>query len=335
MREIELTMGYVAQVDDEDYDYLMQWKWCASVNWRMVYAVSRNYSGGKATTISMHRLILNAPKGMQVDHINHDGLCNLRGNLRICTAAENGRNRRSANKSSGYLGVSKWGGIGGKPVYWAAAATGIGYLGQFKKETDAAECYDMYALRAYGEFANLNFPEKRDDYLSRTNQCDSGRDREMSSPYIGVWLCGGKWRAHISKDYKCHDLGVFSTEIEAAVARDKVAVELYGDAAKLNFPEKSMEYIHTPFRRKRREKSSRFLGVNWHKKSSSWRAAIGSRDTYIHLGLFADEEVAAETRDVAMVKHYGVAAKLNFPDKLNEYLCLINHSEHKEGALNT
>src|SRR5688572_20855227 len=110
MRYIPLTLGYIAIVDDADYDFITSFKWHArkgsSRKVSMYYANS--YKAGM-----MHRLIMGNPIGMQVDHINHNPMDNRRCNLRVCTIKENLRNRRRKPKStSRFLGVypsgKKW-----------------------------------------------------------------------------------------------------------------------------------------------------------------------------------------------------------------------------------
>jgi hypothetical protein len=111
-RQIPLTQGYVAIVDAENYEWLMQWKWHAkavhSTNSTRIYAV-RNISlvGHKQRSSYMHREIMNAPIGMQVDHWNGNTLINCQDNLRVCTNAQNQHNRRiGGDFTSTFKGVS-------------------------------------------------------------------------------------------------------------------------------------------------------------------------------------------------------------------------------------
>ena len=94
VKEIELTRDQVALVDDEDYPVLIKASWYALPRHNHWYAATSNSNGGPVT-VYMHRVIMDAPDGMQVDHINHNGLDNRRRNLRICTQSENLRNRRA------------------------------------------------------------------------------------------------------------------------------------------------------------------------------------------------------------------------------------------------
>lgn len=110
--------------------------------------------------VGMHRVITSAPPGMEVDHINGNGLDNRRGNLRVCTKSGNQRNQRvqSRAKTSVFKGVSRW----KKNNRWAAFIKLGGrptYLGSFKSEVDAALAYDAAARKHFGAFARTNFIE--------------------------------------------------------------------------------------------------------------------------------------------------------------------------------
>lgn len=99
MREIPLTQGKVALIDDEDYEELSQYKWTAhhraKNTWYAVRYVGKRVDGKRVGVhIQMHRVITNCPDGLVVDHINHNGLDNRKENLRTVTAAVNAGNRR-------------------------------------------------------------------------------------------------------------------------------------------------------------------------------------------------------------------------------------------------
>jgi hypothetical protein len=153
-RRIPLTRGKFALVDAEDYYRLLQYKWQAMLGRTTIYATGR--ADGKAT--KMHRLIMDAPDHLVVDHIDHNGLNNCKSNLRLCTSAQNSRNMFSSNGStSRYKGVcwlkreKKWDAkirLNGK----------IYNLGYFTDEIAAAKAYDKKAMELHQEFACLNFP---------------------------------------------------------------------------------------------------------------------------------------------------------------------------------
>lgn len=158
MKEIPLTRGKVALVDDEDYDYLSQWKWYAYPNHGNWYAVRGVRKFPHYWTIRMHRVVVNAPEDMHVDHIDFDGLNNQKKNLRLCSRYENGRHMRlRKDNTTGYKGVypcpyNKF----GATIYIDGKQT---YLGAFDTPEDAARSYDYFAKMYYKEFAVLNFPE--------------------------------------------------------------------------------------------------------------------------------------------------------------------------------
>lgn len=160
VKELLLTQGFVAVVDDDDYEYLSQWKWLAINNRqrRKVYAGRTKWLGnGKKTTVLMHREILGFPPGKEIDHIDGDGLHNTKGNLRVCSTSENGRNRSfQRNNTSGFKGVF-W---RKKSKKWEAAINIAGktrYLGKFSSAEEAARAYDATARELHGEYASLNF----------------------------------------------------------------------------------------------------------------------------------------------------------------------------------
>lgn len=94
MKTIQLTRGMVAIVDDDDYDHVTQFSWYAIKRRRLWHAAHKRTN----KPLYMHRVLLNAPPDMEVDHANGDGLDNRRHNLRLCTKRQNAQNRRSGAK---------------------------------------------------------------------------------------------------------------------------------------------------------------------------------------------------------------------------------------------
>lgn len=160
MKEIVLTHGRVALVDDEDFDTLNQWKWCLkAVN--NPYAVRLKHLGMDGakqltTQLRMHRIVMSCPKGMDVDHINGDTLDNRKENLRICTHRQNCQNTKiRTGASSKYKGVM-WDKRSDK---WLARIVINGKqkrLGLFNCEIAAACMYNASAKKYFGEYARLN-----------------------------------------------------------------------------------------------------------------------------------------------------------------------------------
>jgi hypothetical protein len=157
MKEIKLTQGKVAIVDDDDFDYLSQFKWCANKHGKTFYAERADYSHGKPKILYMHRVIIQTPSNMQVDHIDFNGLNNMKVNLRNCTHSQNIMNQRpNLNNSSKYKGVW-WNKEKNKYHSQIRANQKRISIGYFTNEEDAAKAYDKIAKIYHGEFANLNF----------------------------------------------------------------------------------------------------------------------------------------------------------------------------------
>ena len=156
MKKIKLTQGKFTIVDDSDFEYLNQWKWYLDKKYakRTIYPRKWEY---------LHRKLLNAPRGTEIDHINHDTLDNRKSNLRICYKSNNQHNAliRSDNKT-GYKGVyfdSNW------KKFRASVCINNKIIhirnGKdcgFDTAKEAAQARDRIALEYHKDFAYLNFP---------------------------------------------------------------------------------------------------------------------------------------------------------------------------------
>lgn len=156
MREIELTKGQVAIVDDEDYEWLNQWDWYAQKTGKNFYAVRKPWiqaTQNCAKLYLMHREILKPEKNLVVDHINKNTLDNRRSNIRICTQSENLMNIET---KSGHKGVfcqkrkltKKW----EANIYKNRIKY---YLGCFETKEEALDAYRKKAKELYGEFGEV------------------------------------------------------------------------------------------------------------------------------------------------------------------------------------
>lgn len=152
-RYLTLTKGRQALVDPEDYERLKDYKWCTLVTHSgRAYAHTR--IAGRM--VYLHRVIMNAPPGKCVDHINGNGLDNRRCNLRLCNRTQNALNKRKCRGTSRFKGVWRC-----PPDRWLAAILFRGhktYLGIFADEVEAARARDRWAFALQGRFAWLNFP---------------------------------------------------------------------------------------------------------------------------------------------------------------------------------
>jgi hypothetical protein len=157
-KEIQLTQGKVAIVDDEDFEYLNQFKWFASKQKNDKFYVGRNIpvSNKKQSKIWIHRFIMNPEKSMVIDHLDGDPLNNQKKNLRICTHSENMRNRNLyVNNTSGFKGVY-WHKTTKKWMSYIRINKKSLYLGIYTCPIDAARAYNEAALKYHGEFAHIN-----------------------------------------------------------------------------------------------------------------------------------------------------------------------------------
>jgi hypothetical protein len=140
MRKIPLSQGLFALVDDEDFEYLNQWKWYAAKGEHTTYAQRTDRSTGKKLTVRMAQAILKTKDKQLTDHKDGNGLNNQRYNIRACTRHQNAMNKRIVNrgKTSIYRGVSWY------PRYnkWKAyilSGKDRKHIGYFVNEIEAAK----------------------------------------------------------------------------------------------------------------------------------------------------------------------------------------------------
>lgn len=158
MREIPLSNSkLIALVDDEDFESINGYTWrllCSKAGG--TYAVA---SPRPRIIAYLHRIILQAPKGLVVDHIDGNGLNNQRSNIRLATHSQNhawGSDRKFKLNTSGYRGVYPH---SRHPQKWCAQIVVRGktrYLGIFDCPEAAALKVNEAALQYFGEFARLN-----------------------------------------------------------------------------------------------------------------------------------------------------------------------------------
>jgi HNH endonuclease len=161
MKQIPLTKGAHALVDDADFEQLSQHKWLlitpGGANGRRYAA---RYVGRKL--VYMHRLLLAdqlSPECPHADHRDGDGLNNSRANLRVCNRSQNQRNRGPQPRTDR---TSQFKGVSFRKGNWLArinTTPGIQtHIGSFGTELEAALAYDAAAIVYHGQFARLNFP---------------------------------------------------------------------------------------------------------------------------------------------------------------------------------
>jgi hypothetical protein len=155
MRLIPLTQGQFAQVDDADHASLSVYKWFAQFdpkNGNYYAARKLPRCGSKQLTLRMHRLL--CPTALRVDHADGNSLNNQRYNLRPVTGSQNAQNARTK--------TGKYKGVHARAGKWRAGIRANNkqlWLGTFSSPKIAALAYDFSALRYFGEYARLNFPQ--------------------------------------------------------------------------------------------------------------------------------------------------------------------------------
>jgi AP2 domain len=155
MKEIPLTKGFVALIDDEDFERVSQIKWTVKKG-----ATSKTYyAQNSMKRLLLHRFVLGVPANLDVDHRDRNGLNCCKGNLRVSTTCQNKYNVGiRSDTTSGYKGVC-WNKLERKWKVAIKSNKHSFHLGTFSDLLEAAHAYDVAAKTFHGEFACLNFPE--------------------------------------------------------------------------------------------------------------------------------------------------------------------------------
>lgn len=139
MKEIILTKGFVAIVDDEDFEELNKVNWCVTSHGYANRAI--RLPSGKQRKITMHRVIMNPPDGLTVDHINHNRLDNRRENLRIVRMRINQANRKEETFGTHWHKKKK---------RWCCKTSENGkqiHLGYFDTKEEGQQAYKNYIAK--------------------------------------------------------------------------------------------------------------------------------------------------------------------------------------------
>lgn len=157
MKKIKLNLNKFAFIDSEDFNKVSAYKWYADKSGNGFYAVANSKDeNGKHKKIRMHQFIFGKKIGFQIDHIDGNGLNNMKSNLRYATHSQNQHNRKKyTNNTSDLKGVF-W--HKNKKKWYSAirVSSKLVHLGYFDSKLKAHETYCKAALRFHGDFARIN-----------------------------------------------------------------------------------------------------------------------------------------------------------------------------------
>ncbi len=197
-KNIPLTKGRTAIVDDEDYERISSSNWCVTSQ-----GYAKRYAGGgrkNPSFVYMHRELMGVQGEVQVDHINGDRLDNRKSNLRLCSSKSNSRNRRGwglSKKTSRYKGVC-WSKTANAWLAMITVDRKAINLGNFADELLAAHAYDNAALSYFGDFAKLNDYDEQPKVESHSaerqdHKCSSLNCEGKHCKLKGRFNIDGKW----------------------------------------------------------------------------------------------------------------------------------------------
>lgn len=161
MPSLTLPSGHKVLFSEEDAPLVRRLKWYTCQLFGHVYARSGPSKRPADNKKMMHRLILKPAPGLNVDHVNGDGLDNRRENIRVCTQSQNLANRKQTPCRK--AGAALYKGVTQRGTGWAAEGVHAKQryrLGVYETPEDAAYAYDNWTRATNGEFARPNFPDK-------------------------------------------------------------------------------------------------------------------------------------------------------------------------------
>ncbi len=224
MRKIKLTHGFIALVDNDDYEFLNCFNWSICINPKTkMMTYPRTYIG--ARTYYMHYFLIKQKQGLVTDHKDQNPLNNQKNNLRCITKSHNGINAKiSIRNKTGFVGVSLEKGRYHARIRVNGQSKSLGFFDRM--EDAVAARINAETKLCPGIKTAHTIKNKKIDY-SRTPVPEVRRYRNATRKYKGVHPHGNKWRAVIRTKGKNIHLGLFYTEKAAANAFNKKFNSIY------------------------------------------------------------------------------------------------------------
>lgn len=218
---IPLTQGKFAIIDAADFEKVGHFKWHFSNDGYARRNESRKITGNKHVTLKMHRVLLDCPADMHVDHIDGNGLNNTRANIRIVTAKQNMWNRRVKSTSkTGSRGVTF---AKGKYHVKIVKDSKELCLGSFLSLAEATEAYEKNAKVIHGEFfrSGIFTASELNGYEASRAPSSYPKKKYRYTTYVN-----GKWRAQLIYKGKSIHIGMFESRDDASMAAENKITEL-------------------------------------------------------------------------------------------------------------
>lgn len=236
--EIKLNgqRGGIALVDSNNYENMKKYNW---------HQTKKGYARGtvNGTKLFMHQLIMGFSVGMVIDHINHKRLDNRKDNLRFISDTRNGKHtKKKIGSITKYRGVT-FDKRRQKYSVFITHDNSKKYLGSFNTEIEAAEYYDMYIIHNKMDEINLNFPNNKNEYLTREFKINVKKP-ENKNTYIGIKKVKNSYQAFIEHNNKQIYLKSSNDPVECAKTYDKYIIDNNILGKKINFPEDYPEYVN-------------------------------------------------------------------------------------------
>jgi hypothetical protein len=298
-------------IDEEDYLKIKKYKWTLLITKGKYYA---------RTDIFMHREILNLKNGggKVVDHIDRNGLNNMKSNLRICSKKQNSYNSRRNKKA-----FSIYKGVGKKKRYrgWRSLIhfEGKSYeLGFYETEKEAAIAYDTKAKELFGEYAFLNFPKKSNKYKYKNSKkifFKKGGYTLVDKEDFNN-LSRYNWRLFESNNHK---YAITCLLLHRFIMGKNIPLNMCVDHINRNTLDNrksNLRIIGFPDNGRNKEKfkgnyTSRYKGVSLYRPQRKWIAYVSYKGKTRYIGLFNEEIEAALAYNNYVKKIFGSFAVLN------------------------